>query len=214
MSSRNLGGMLLLMLLAGCASQPAHYYSLLSTSVPLQQPVSPEPAGAPGYAISVQPVQVPLQVDRPQIVFTQPDSAQVIPLSSALWASPLPEQIQTALAVALSARLGALDVPASAAAYKLPLWKVNLQVHRFESVYEQRAVLDVSWQLNPVNIPAASVSLCGAQIQIPVDNTVTAMVQGHQQAIDALAGLITHQLKDQPLPPDTNLVRLKGCTSK
>src|SRR5690606_34628336 len=104
-----------------------------------------------------------LQVDRPQIVFTQPGAAQVIPLSSALWASPLPEQIQTALAAALSTRLGALDVPASVASYKLPLWKVTLQVHRFESVYQQRAVLDVSWQLTPTNIPSASMSLCGAQ---------------------------------------------------
>lgn len=197
--------------LTACAGPAVRYYSLLPDSVARSaKPVS-APDMAP-YAISVQAVEVPPEVDRPQIVFTQPDTAQVIPLNAALWASPLSDQIRLAVVDELSRKLHTLDTASGVAALELPVWKIHLRVHRFESLYQQRSAMDVSWLLTPVNIPNASVKLCGAQIQIPVQDTVGDMVKGHQSALRELSALITAQLQNQPLNPKNNTVYLKGCT--
>ncbi|MBP6019979.1 MAG: membrane integrity-associated transporter subunit PqiC [Burkholderiaceae bacterium] len=205
------GLMVMALTLAGCAGQTVTYYTLLPDSIEQSaQPASAQ-AMAP-YAISVQAVDVPPEVDRPQILFTRPDTAQVIPLNAALWASPLSDQIRLAVVDELTRSLHTLDTASSVAALDLPVWKINLRVHRFESLFQQRSVLDVSWLLTPVNIPNANVKLCGAQIQIPVQDTVSAMVKGHQLALRELSGLIAGQLQNQPLESQSTHVYLKGCT--
>ncbi len=214
MNFHRIAGLMLMALtltLAACAGPSVRYYTLLPDST--EQGAQPTSATlmAP-YAISVQAVELPPEVDRPQIVFTQPDTAQVIPLNTALWASPLADQIRLAVVDELSRSLRTLDTSASVAALDLPVWKINLRVHRFESLYQQRSAVDVSWLLTPVNIPNAKVKLCGAQIQIPVQNTVSAMVKGHQLALRELSALIAAQLQNQPFTSQNNQILVKGCT--
>lgn len=205
------GLLTLTLMLAACATPGATYYTLLPDSI--ERVTQPESAQATApYAMSVQVVEVPPEVDRPQIVFTLPDTAQVVPLNTALWASPLSDQIRLAMVDELSRRLHTLDTASSVAALDLPLWKINLRVHRFESLYKQRSTLDVSWLLTPLNIANATAKLCGAQIQTPVQDTVSAMVKGHQQALSELSALIAAQLKNQPMALENSQVYLKGCT--
>ncbi|MGB6105016.1 MAG: PqiC family protein [Pusillimonas sp.] len=205
-------------LLAACAAnKPSHYYSL--TSVPSGQsaaglPVSSgQTAGVPRYAISVQPVELPDQVDRPQIVITDPESTQVMPLGDSLWASPLSYQIRDALSDDLSSLLGVLDVSATGIPGSLPVWQVLLQVQRFESFYNQSAKLDATWRLTPINQGGKASMICRGAVQVPVQQGMSALVAGHQQALRQLAGVIAGQIQTgRPASSDAQ-VNLKGCTS-
>lgn len=198
-------------LIAGCATpQPTHYYTLLPSFVASAAPTPAKNRVAP-YAISVQTVQLPEQVDKPQIVITDPASTQVMPLNSSLWASPLSDEIRGALSDDLSRRLGVLDVSATGAPESLPIWKIALRVQRFESLYNQRAVLDATWLLTPVNQNGKATRLCRAQVQVPVGEGMSAMVAGHQQALQLLAGLMAEQLETGRPVATSPEIQLKGC---
>lgn len=202
-------------LLSACTTPDIRYYSLLPASPNTAAHRSATPVPTPGYAISVQNVLLPSEVDRPQLMFSQTESTELIPLGSALWASPLADQVRTAITGYLTHDLNVLELASETGSAKLPVWLIDVRVHRFQSLYMQRAVLDVSWQLNPVNLPKASASLCGAQIQVPVENGVNAMVQGHQLALRELSSLISAQLNSNKISTESQKVaqvQLKGCT--
>src|SRR5690606_29739132 len=131
--------------LAACASTPqSQYYTL----APAQGSAGDTPSQA-DFAISVSAVQVPEQVDRPQIVLSHPGGPQVTLLNDSQWAAPLTDEIRDALAQNLSQRLGALDIDPRAAPKDLPLWVLAVTVHRFESVYGGRAMLEATWKQTP-----------------------------------------------------------------
>jgi uncharacterized lipoprotein YmbA len=198
---------------AGCSTtQPSQYYTLMPPSIKQTDAVATK-GKSPGYAISVQHVALPEQVDRPQIVITDPDSTQVTPLNSSLWASPLSDEVRNALADALSRRLGVLEISPSVAPATLPVWRVTLTIQRFESLYGRRAVLDATWRLSPLNQRGKKGQMCRAEMQVAVAEGMSAMVAGHRQALHAFADVIAGQIegrKSADAPPGFHL---KGCTS-
>jgi hypothetical protein len=198
-----------LLLAAGCASPVSHYYTLLPEAAPSGSVrTAPIP---PAYAISVQAVTVPAQVDRPQIVIGSPDSVALTPLNNSLWAAPLGSEIRQALAYDLTQRLGVLDVPAGVALKTQALWKISVIVHRFDSIYQQGVVIDASWRLTPVNQPKRTSLICQARVDVSAGPGIAALVQSHQKALHALAGVIAAQLSHRAIRPDST-VHLKGCT--
>lgn len=206
-----------LFLLAGCAAnKPSHYYTLMPSSLSAGQPAALAAPGAQasaaGYAISVEAVALPEQVDRPQIVITDPASTQVMPLGDSLWAAPLPHEIQNALSDALSRRLGVLDVAATGIPDTLPVWRVLVRVQRFESLYNQQALLDATWRLTPVNQGSKPSMICRGETRVPVQPGMSALVAGHQQALSELADVIAEQIRSGQTKVDTQKVNLKGCT--
>ncbi|RTZ47734.1 membrane integrity-associated transporter subunit PqiC [Candidimonas sp. SYP-B2681] len=195
-------------ILAACATAPVQYYTLATPSA--SQPVALHTKAAPQYAISVQPVGLPEQVDRPQIVISDPAAAQVIPLNGSLWASPLSDEIRNALSNELTRSLGVLDI-ASGSPDTLPVWRVDMQVQRFESLYNQHAVLEATWRLTPVNQANQKTKICRGQTEVAVEPGMSAMVVGHQLALRRLATIIADQLSGRPVTKDVN-VEMKGCT--
>ncbi|MCC2596729.1 ABC-type transport auxiliary lipoprotein family protein [Pusillimonas sp. MFBS29] len=196
-------------LLAGCAAdKPSHYYTLMAT------PAQTHVAGmaAPDYAISVQPVELPEQVDRPQIVLTDPASTQVMPLGDSLWAGPLSTQLRNVLSYELSSQLGALDVASTGMPDTLAVWKVFMQVQRFQSIYNERVLIDATWRLTPVNQGKKRSMICRGVAQTTVQQGVSALVAGHQQSMQELAALIAQQIKTGKTPVSTPNVNLMGCT--
>src|SRR5690606_15988600 len=109
---------------------------------------------------------------RLQIVLTETDSTQVTIMNEFLWASPLRDEIRNALSERLTSRLGALDVASAGVGDKTPLWKVGLDVQRFESVYAQYALLEASWRLTPVNLAKKRATLCRAATRVPVGESM------------------------------------------
>ncbi|MFW7341182.1 ABC-type transport auxiliary lipoprotein family protein [Pollutimonas sp. H1-120] len=199
-------------LLAACASgKPSHYYTLLPSAT-AGHTTAVKGGAQPEYAISVQVVQVPEQVDRPQIVVSDPDSTQVMPLNSSLWASPLSDEIRNALSDDISRRLGVLDIAATGAPESLPVWRISVRVQRFDSLYGERALVDATWRLSPIRQPGKKTVLCRAEAQVAVGEGMSALVAGHQAALQKLGAAIASQLQgSQPADSGKGLT-LKGCT--
>lgn len=207
--------------LVGCAAPNSQYYSL-------QSPASAPPAAVTQIAdaISVQAVNVPVQVDRPQLVVSRAGAAQVSLLNDSLWAAPLGDEIRQALAGHLSRQLGVPDLDRISAPAGLPVWTIRLTVHQFDSIYDTQAKLDASWRLGAINAGSRAQGLpfvCRATAIAPAGSGVDALVQAHQQALAAVSGLIAAQLRQlregrpaqQAKAPDwaAPLLTLQGCTA-
>ncbi len=219
--------LLVVVALAGCASSPASYYYSLQEGVAPQAPVSgvtdtgagqPQasvqkaPVASAQYAISLQGVKVPQQVDRSQIVVTDPASSQLHVLDSYLWAAPLSDEIRSALSSQLQQRLGVFDVSLSQLPDHLAAWKIAVTVQGFESVYDSHVALDLDWVISPVNQSKASTRICGARARVPVGAGVGALVQGHRQALAGISQVIATQVSGVVSVTVPAGIYAKGCT--
>jgi uncharacterized lipoprotein YmbA len=201
---------LLVGLLSACAVAPSYYYTLSATDTPADRPTLVSRTSP--YAIDVTPVVVPAYVDRPQIVVNEQGNSQVVPLRSSLWASPLSSEIRNALSNALVARLGAPAIASSIIPENLRVWRVTFEVLRFESVYENHALMDASWQLTPINQgDGRKTILCRASAKHSVGSGVSALVQGHDQALQGFADAIAAQINGQTIAAESGLTHI-SCT--
>lgn len=192
--------------LTACATKPtSNYYSLVPSTAE-QGSITAAPVK---FAISVQPVVIPVQVDRPQIVLTDPDSTQVMLLNSSLWSGPLAEEIRSTLARDLSDQLGTIDMPITGAPEKQAFWKVNVLVQRFESIYEKRAVLEATWRLSPVNLVRGRPLACRAVLSVEVGEGISSLVAGQQKNLLDLSSIIAAQLRGGKPTADP---RVNNCT--
>ena len=202
-------------LLAGCAAPAANQYYTLSPE-PGSGAATAAAAAAPerlAYAISVQPVTIPAQVDRPQIVIgdsSQP--ARLQPLNQSLWAAPLADEIRHALAGELSRRLGVPDIALGTQPRGLPVWRLDFTVNRYEMVYASKAVLEATWRLaESRGGHEQSPRVCRARAEVPAQAGVASLVAGQQLALQRIAALIAGQISGRNETPASG-VRLEGCT--
>lgn len=203
------------LVLGACAAPPVkHYYTLIPPSGP-ESPggdtaTSSSRSSLP-FAVSIQPVRVPEQVDRLQIVVTDPQSTQVYPLDNSLWAGSLSDELRQALGTYLYNDLGVRNVAVAQVPENFPLWKIYLSIQRFESLYASRAVIDATWSLVPVNQPRRIALLCGGTATVAVQSGMSALVAGHQSALRELASRMGAQLRHAQATPQTVP---NGCVTK
>ena len=191
-------------LLAGCAATAPQYYSLQAPGIAAAAQDRPLDSG---YVISVQPVLIPEQLARPQIVVAATDSAEVVPLNAALWAGPLDSQIRDALADALAQRLNVVDI-GLAKSVSAPVWQIYVDVQRFDSLYNDSVRQDVVWRLVPQGMPKSQgQKVCSAQLQLEVGTGMSALIEGHRRSLDMLANLMA-----RTLPGTSNLAQGSGLT--
>ena len=199
-------GVALAAVLSGCATAPqSQYYTLLAPA----ERVSTQAQQAP-FAIDLSSVEIPQQVDRPQIVLSHEGGAQVTLLNESQWAAPLADEIRGALSRNLARRLGALEIDPRAAPQDLPLWRLSVTVHRFESIYGGHALLESTWRQVPRNGAKGPTAICSVSIEVPVGTGMPSLVEGHQRALDELAGLMADKLQGRQLEAAEG-VSLKGC---
>ncbi len=168
--------------LAGCASAPLHYYTLLP---PAAAGAGSAATPAP-YPFELLPVTVPAQVDVPQLVVREGGQGMQ-PLDGQRWIAPLGEEIRGALAADLARALGAPDMSGLPGNGALRL-RITLDVRRFESVPGSHALLDAAWSLRLVGGSGGQDALaCTSRISEPVAAGYDALVAGHQQALAQLA---------------------------
>src|SRR5690606_20226638 len=108
--------------------------------------------------------------------------------------------------------LGVLDIATGSAPDSLAIWRIALHVQRFESVYNERVLVDATWRLTPVNQPAKKATICRGEAQVPVGEGVSAMVAGHQEAVHRIAQAIAAQLSSSPGKVAIDGMLDKGCT--
>jgi uncharacterized lipoprotein YmbA len=196
--------------LAGCAAPASQYYSLLPAAQSQARQVVPPAAEAMRFAISLQPVELPDQVNRPQIVLSEPDNTQVQVLNGSLWAAPLSNEIRNALADQLTSQLGVLDIPLGQAPRSLPVWRIDFAVQRFDSRYNRDVAVEATWRLEARNQSDKNIKICSAATQVDVGAGMSELVAGHQEALRRFAAVIAAQLRGEE--PKEAGVQIKGCT--
>jgi uncharacterized lipoprotein YmbA len=123
---------------AGCGtSATSRFYTLDSTATA---------NGAPGasYGVMVGPVSVPASVDRPEfVVQVAPNRVEIDELNR--WAAPLGESIARTVAGDLAALLGTPDVAVAPFANFDPVYRVTINVQRFDSVQGDSVLMEAVW---------------------------------------------------------------------
>jgi uncharacterized protein len=173
--TRHAASALLAATLAACSSAPVHFHTLVPPAA------SPSATVAP-FAIDVQAVGVPPQVDQPSMVLRS-GSSSVNVLDGERWASPLGDEIRTALAADLSSRLGTHDIHGLPRGKDANVVMVQVDVRRFDSELGGNATLEAAWSVRKESLSAN----CASRVVQPAGGSYDTLVDAHQQAIGQLA---------------------------
>lgn len=165
--------------LAACSSAPIHYYTLV--------PAAAASARAPtaDFAFELLPVQLPADVDTPQLVVRDGQAGEQL-MDNEHWVAPLSDQIQQALSAHLSQDLSAQDLTGLPQGQRHVL-RVRVNVRRFESMPGQHALLEAAWVVHPLWQGQGHDLVCSSQIRVPVPAGYEALMLGHQQALASLS---------------------------
>nr|WP_255219059.1 PqiC family protein [Paraburkholderia kururiensis] len=180
-----------LTMLAACSSSPPSRFYTLSTApdagVDTVQRTAAAAAANPSLLIEVAPVDMPSQVARNQLV-VQKDANQVSVLEEERWASLPGDEVRRALSGDLAQRLGTIDVYGAPYPEGVPVYRVSVNVHRFESWPGSHALIDAVWSVRQVGNRA--VMTCRSVASVPVASGYDALVDGHRRAVGAIATAI------------------------
>lgn len=169
--------------LAGCASAPMHYYTLTMQGVPAER-IAPVP-----YPFELSPVNVPAQVDVPQLV-VRTGGQGMQPLDGERWIAPLGDEIRGALSADLAKALGVADM-SGLPGNGQPRLRITLDVRRFESVPGDHALIEAAWSLHMTGTSGGQDALsCVSVARETVGAGYDALVAGHQQAVASLTDRI------------------------
>jgi uncharacterized lipoprotein YmbA len=163
-------------LVAGaCATpQPLTLHTLM--------PADLAPAARPTLAIELLPVGVPAALDQQPIMLRQ-GAGELRLLERERWAAPLGEELRSALAALLGRALGARDV--SGLPRPDDTVRIKVEVRRFESAPGSHALIAADWSVARGALPRL---LCSSEQRVSAGPGIAALVQAHQQALQALAG--------------------------
>lgn len=188
--------MALTVALAGCASAPPEHFYSLSSGLPLARQggavaatgdtaaAIDQTAAAAPYFIEVLAPSVPPQVARSQLVVTS-GAGRIDLLEQERWLAPLAAELGQALSLALTARLGAIDVFRTPTPEHAAIYRISTSVQRFESAPGQYALLDVVWSVRLAGSP--KVLTCRSELREQVAPGYDALVEGHRRAVGRLA---------------------------
>lgn len=167
--------------LAACSSAPTHFYTLLPPAQPVTAPVAQAT-----FAIQVELIGVPAEADQAQwLVRTGP--GQVAVLDNERWAAPLADELRAAFTDELTRQLGARDVYKATSHAGMPVYRVQIDVRRFESAAGLYALIDADWSIARRDGASAPALDCHSHAAQPVEPGYAALAIGHQRAVAAIS---------------------------
>ncbi|SAK65346.1 lipoprotein [Caballeronia temeraria] len=169
-------------LLAACASPTSRFYTLGGSGA------RPVPSTQASFYFELAPVDMPQQVAKNQLV-VQTSPAQVRVLEEERWASLPGDEVRRALSSDLTQQLGAIDVYGTPHPESVPVYRVKVNVQRFESWPGSQAVIDAVWSVRAAG--SDTVLTCRTVAQEQVDAGYDALVEGHRKAVGELASAIS-----------------------
>ena len=167
--------------LTACSSAPTHYYTLMPATDSLITPtVVP-------FQYELTTVNVPAQVDQPQIVVRQGESGVQI-LETERWASPLSDEVRSALRHHLRLQMGRADSAGVARDSGLQNASIQVDIRRLEMVPGHYALIEAIWSLRNTGGAGPRRSLsCTSVIRQEATAEMSALVLAHQQLIRELS---------------------------
>ncbi|CAE6775894.1 hypothetical protein R69927_05180 [Paraburkholderia domus] len=175
-----------LVAMAACSSPSSRFYTLGADGAPAGSaaPVSARTSTAPAWLIEVAPIDVPPQVAKNQLV-VQTGPTQVQVLEQERWASLPGDEIRRALSTSLTQQLGTIDVYGTAYPDTTPVYRVSMNVQRFESWPGSHTLIDAVWSVRAVR--GTGVMTCRSVVSEPVSGGYDALVNGHRVALQQIA---------------------------
>lgn len=177
-----------LAVLTACSSPPSRFYTL-GTANRLGAASGP---AHPGLLFDVLPVSVPASVARSQFV-VQANQTQVKVLEDERWASSLDDEIRNALSISVAQQSGAVDVHGVGHTEGIPVYRIAVDVRRFESWPGAQTLLDAVWSIRTVN--SEEVLTCRSLISERVPGGYDAIVDGHRRELGILAAQIVEGIR-------------------
>jgi uncharacterized lipoprotein YmbA len=172
-----------LLTLTACASEPVHYYTLVAPADDMSSA-----AGPASLPFELLPVSVPAQVDQPQLVVREGQQGVAL-LEGQRWIAPLANEVRDALSADLARALNSRDISGMAGNDK-PSVRIKLDLRRFDSQLGRYAMIEGAWSVRLLHgAHPASIS-CTSRVSESVGASYSALVQGHQRAINQLAAQI------------------------
>lgn len=202
-----LGLMSSCLFLAACSSVPApRFFSL----VQVEQVATPQAMA--NKAVFVQTVRVPAQLDRKQIVLDLGAGQEVQLLNDYQWAAALSEELQQALSVNLTQSLGVPSAELSRQEDKIPYWRIDVNVQRFESKYGESVGQEYSWRLSPVHFQGTT-TLCRISLQQPAGPGVEGLAQAHQELVQQFSQVMMQQMQQGSAPQAGGNIQSLQCVN-
>ena len=165
-------------LLTSCASTSPHFHTLVRESE--------RSAGTPARAdvrLKVEPVRIPAQVDRLELVTRLPNGGITI-TDGERWIAPVADELQSALSVELLRRLGGADPVDAVGTDSI---SVRLDVERFESAPSRYALIEASWSLELKMSRRDVLVVCRTKAYEAVTGGYPEVVDGYQRAVGVIA---------------------------
>lgn len=179
----NLAVATLALMLGACGSAPPLRYYTLVPPAGGETTVAPT---AQAFQFELLPVTVPAQVDQPQMVVREGGQGVAV-LQGQRWIAPLGDEVRGALSADLTRDFRAQDVT-GLPSHGNSTVRIKLDIRRFDSVPGSYAYIDAAWSVRPLK--GGDGVACTSRISETVGQGYDALVQGHQQAINRLAGQI------------------------
>ncbi|NUX55055.1 PqiC family protein [Paraburkholderia youngii] len=163
--------------IAACSSPSSRFYTLGGAD---SAGAAARTGAAPVWLIEVAPVNVPPQVARNQLV-VQTGPTQVQLLEQERWASLPGDEIRRALSTNLTQQLGTIDTFGTAHPDDAAVYRIAMNVQRFESWPGSHALIDAVWSVRAVRSNA--VMTCRSVVSETVGGGYDALVDGHRRAL-------------------------------
>jgi uncharacterized protein len=192
-------GVLCALALAACSSPSSRFYTL-STGDSSAANATTAAVANPPFLIEVTPVDVPPQVAKNQFV-VQNSNNQVSVLEQERWASLPGDEIRRALSNALTRQLGTIDVFGTPYPDRVPVYRVKVNVQRFESWPGSHALIDAVWSVRAVR--TQSLLTCRTVASVPVAAGYDALAVGHQLAVQQISNEIAAAVRMLAANPAT-----------
>jgi uncharacterized protein len=186
-----------LLVMSACSSPSSRFYTLGADGATNAQ-AAPAPLAtartlaAPSWMIEVAPIDVPPQVAKNQLV-VQTGPTQVKVLEEERWASLPGDEIRRALSTDLTQQLNTIDVYGTAHPNATPVYRVSMNVQRFESWPGSHALIDAVWSVRSVSSNA--VMTCRSVVNQRVGDGYDALVDGHRQALLTISTQVAAAVK-------------------
>ncbi|WP_027209886.1 PqiC family protein [Burkholderia sp. WSM2232] len=174
--------------LSACSSPPSGFYTLAG-GMPLSKSRGTAP---PALLIDVAAVDVPAQIARTAFV-VHTGANRVNVLEQTRWASLPADEIRQALSQELAQRLDTFDVARSPRPAGVPVYRVTVNVQRFESWPGSHALIDAVWSVRA--LASQTVVTCRSVVSEPVSAGNNALVAGHRQALQQISANLAEAIR-------------------
>ncbi|MBQ8661614.1 MAG: membrane integrity-associated transporter subunit PqiC [Alphaproteobacteria bacterium] len=180
-------------LLGGCLggfSSPSRFYSLTPQETPARTYQSSR------LFVGVEPVKVPVYLDKPQIVTRNANQVELSISENNRWAEPLSDAMQNVLASDLGALLPGATIKPSSFRKEGFDYTVWVEINKFEGTWNRQAELDAWWSI--LNSDNKIIARDKVSLSRPLGDSYDNLVQQQSALTEELAAQIAARLAKLP----------------